>query len=128
MALTRVARDGAFDTFLVGAEALLEHERDRLGWLVERARKLGAPRSRACAHRGVACASSLAKASRSFGEPAADSGEELISRPGRRRPIEFEIPAIVALLAEAAAVAPQPLGEQDSAQLVRCADPHPTSV
>ena len=63
-----------------------------------------------------------------FGEPAADFGEELSSWPGCRRPIEFEVPAVVALLADAAAVAPQPLGQQDSTQLVRCADPHPTSV
>jgi hypothetical protein len=62
------------------------------------------------------------------GEPAADFGEELSNRPGRRRPIEFEVPAVVALLADAAALAPQPLGEQNSAQLVRCADPFPTSV
>ncbi len=63
-----------------------------------------------------------------FGEPAADFGKELSSRPGRRRPLVVEVPAIVALLADAAAVAPQPLGEQDRAQFIRCADPHPTSV
>src|SRR6266545_1473785 len=63
-----------------------------------------------------------------FGEPAADFGKKLSSRPGRRRPLVVEVPAIVALPADAAAVAPQPLGEQDRAQLIRCADPHPTSV
>jgi hypothetical protein len=63
-----------------------------------------------------------------FGEPAADFGKELSSRPGRRRPLVVEVPAIVALPADAAAVASQSLGEQDRAQLVRCADPHPTSV
>jgi hypothetical protein len=63
-----------------------------------------------------------------FGEPVADFGEELSSRPRCRRPLVVEVPAVVALLADAAAVAPQPVGEQDSAQLVRCPDPHPTSV
>ena len=54
-----------------------------------------------------------------FGEPAADFGKELSSRPGRRRPLVVEVPAIVALPADAAAVAPQPLGEQDRAHPVR---------
>jgi hypothetical protein len=50
-----------------------------------------------------------------FDEPAADFGEELSSRPGRRRSLVVEVPAVVAVLADAAAVAPQPVGEEDSA-------------
>src|SRR6266508_4375610 len=61
-----------------------------------------------------------------LGEPAANTGEELGDLRRRRRALVVEIPATVAPSADSAAVAPQALGEQNRAQLVRCADPHPT--
>src|SRR5918995_2315120 len=63
-----------------------------------------------------------------LGEPAANLGEQLGDLRWRRQAPVVEIPATVAQLADSAAVAPQSLGEQNRAQLVRCADPHPPPV
>jgi hypothetical protein len=97
-------------------------------WMaVRQGRALRLPRQ-ADTPRGCSPIQTIVWADPLLGEPAADFGEELSSRAGRRRPLLVEIPAIVALLADAAAVAPQPLDEQDRTLLVRCADPHRTSV
>ena len=78
--------------------------------------------------RGCSPIQTIASAIRSSASQQRTSARMLGDLRWRRRAPVVEIPATVALLADSAALAPQSLGEQNRAQLVRCADPHPISV